>query len=112
MYKNIPVEQFVQEIKDGLLKNEMIVDVREWFEWNECHLSDAVLKPMQTIPHEMNQFSSEQEIYIVCAHGVRSEHVAHFLATNGFTNIINVQDGMAAIVALVGEDSELLKKGE
>jgi rhodanese-related sulfurtransferase len=60
------------------------------------------LMPMNKIPHKLHEIPEDRDIYVVCAHGVRSQMVCEFLRENGVERAINVNGGMAAIGMLRG----------
>ena len=95
-------QKFLEHVDRGQLQNSIIVDVREPYEWEYYHMEEAVLIPMQQIPHRLNELPEDKDVYLVCAHGVRSYRVAEFLQENGFDRVINVEGGMAAIGMLRG----------
>jgi rhodanese-related sulfurtransferase len=80
----------------------IIIDVREPHEWDYYHLEDSVLIPMNSIPSRIHEMQEEQDIYIICAHGVRSQMVCEYLRKNGYDRVINVDGGMAAVSDLYG----------
>lgn len=79
-----------------------IVDVREQFEWDYYHLDEATLIPMNSIPSHLGDIPDDRDVYIVCAHGVRSQTVCRYLEQNGRNNAVNVIGGMAAVGAARG----------
>ncbi|MFC5448046.1 rhodanese-like domain-containing protein [Paenibacillus aestuarii] len=99
---SIQPNQFLKALEQEQLKDSMILDVREPYEWEYYHLDEATLIPMQQVPLRMGELPENKDIYIVCAHGVRSYRVAEYLLDNGFDRIINVEGGMAAIGMLRG----------
>lgn len=76
-----------------------IIDIREDFEVQMGMLEDALHIPMNTIPEHLNELDSDKTYYIVCAHGVRSEHVTQYLSEQNY-KVVNVQGGMAEIAGL------------
>ncbi len=99
----ISPEQFLQWMEGRSTNNEaIIIDVREDFEWDYYHLDDTELMPMQTVPARMHELPTQGAIFVICAHGVRSAAVCHYLTRQGLTNCINVIGGMAAVAALKG----------
>ncbi|MBY0573886.1 MAG: sulfurtransferase [Undibacterium sp.] len=78
----------------------LLLDVREPWEYETCHIQDARLMPMQSVPlrwEELEQeFGLDAMIVCVCHHGGRSKQVAHFLERNGFTQCINLTGGVHA----------------
>jgi rhodanese-related sulfurtransferase len=99
---SIQPHKFLEALEQNLLKDSIIVDVREPYEWEYYHLEEATLIPMQQIPLRLGEMEEEKDIYLVCAHGVRSYRVAAYLQENGFDRVINVEGGMAAIGMLRG----------
>ena len=74
----------------------VLLDVREGWEISICALSDAVHIPMGQVPARIEELNPEQEMVVVCHHGVRSLHVAHFLASRGFSKLYNLHGGVDA----------------
>ncbi|CAH1197298.1 Thiosulfate sulfurtransferase GlpE [Paenibacillus allorhizoplanae] len=95
--KSIYPQIFLQAVDQKTLGNSVIIDVREPHEWDYYHMEEAKLIPMQQIPLRMGELPEDEDIYIVCAHGMRSLRVAEYLKENGFERVINVDGGMAAI---------------
>ncbi|PZE21976.1 rhodanese-like domain-containing protein [Paenibacillus xerothermodurans] len=98
----ISPEDFVEKLNNNELEHSAIIDVREPVEWDYYHLNEAQLIPMQSIPTRLEELPKDRDLYIVCAHGVRSTHVCYFLREQGFNNVINVNGGMAAVAMLLG----------
>ncbi len=74
----------------------LLLDVRELWEFDRCHIAGAMLVPMGTIPTQLNTLDPDRETVVICHHGVRSYHVAKFLEHNGFNNVINLSGGVDA----------------
>lgn len=74
----------------------LLLDVREHWEFERCHIDGAELLPMSGILGRYGQLDPAQETVVICHHGVRSFHVARFLEHNGFTNVINLTGGVDA----------------
>lgn len=100
--KRIYPQIFLQAVEGKTLGNSVIIDVREQHEWDYYHMEEAKLIPMQQIPLRMGELPEDEDIYIVCAHGMRSMRVAEYLQDNGFDRVINVDGGMAAIAMFRG----------
>ena len=76
--------------------NPVLLDVREAWEYEICNIMGSQLIPMQTIPSQLNILDPEQEIVVICHHGVRSRMVGNFLEQEEFKNIINLSGGVNA----------------
>lgn len=74
----------------------LLLDVREPWEYETCHIAGSQLIPMQTIPARLNELEEDQQVVCICHHGARSMSVAAFLERNHFTNVINLTGGMHA----------------
>jgi len=93
-------EMTVQEVNRYLKNNStppLLLDVRESWEYNICHLPNVRLIPVRNVASALADLDREQEIIVICHHGVRSRLIANFLEQQqGFKNVINMQGGMAA----------------
>lgn len=87
-----------QELKRRLEveKPPIVLDVREPWEYAVCRLPGARHIPMREIPGRLNELSPDDEIVLVCHHGVRSLQVANFLARQGFDRLYNLAGGVDA----------------
>lgn len=75
----------------------LLLDVREPWEYETCRIEGSQLIPMRQIPQAADQLDPDQEVVVICHHGVRSYQVCRFLeAQLGFTNVINLAGGVAA----------------
>ncbi|MEA3278110.1 MAG: rhodanese-like domain-containing protein [Pseudomonadota bacterium] len=72
-----------------------LLDVRESWEFDICRIDGARLIPMRQIPGACDQLDREQEIVVICHHGIRSQQVALYLEHKGFSQVINLQGGVA-----------------
>lgn len=71
-----------------------LLDVREPWEFEKCHLSGSMLVPMRQIPGVLNDLDPDQETVVICHHGIRSRAVATYLANNDFSQVINLSGGI------------------
>ena len=74
----------------------LLLDVREAWEMQRCALDGALHIPMGQIQARLDELDPEQEIVVVCHHGIRSNSVANYLARNGFTRLYNLAGGINA----------------
>lgn len=90
-----------QMMQDGKL---VLVDIRRPSEWRDTGVAEGALEVTMHDPKGPNGFLANlvahfgedrgQPIGLICAAGVRSTFMQRFLTTNGFTNIVNVREGM------------------
>ncbi len=74
----------------------VLIDVREPWEWEVCHLPGAILIPMGELPARLQELNKAAETVVICHHGVRSYHAARYLETVGFGDVVNLSGGVAA----------------
>jgi rhodanese-related sulfurtransferase len=74
----------------------VLLDVREEWEWNTCRLPGALLIPLRELPTRLAELDKSVETVVICHHGVRSFHAAHYLKSLGFDDVINLAGGVAA----------------
>ncbi|RKQ34022.1 hypothetical protein D8M06_09385 [Oceanobacillus halophilus] len=77
------------EERDGL-----VLDVREEAEFAFGHMEGAKSIPMGELESRMDELDKNQEIFVICRTGKRSDMAAQLLAKNGFTKVYNVLPGM------------------
>lgn len=73
-----------------------VIDVREPWEWALGRIAGSVHIPMREIPARLGELDPDRPVVCVCHHGVRSMHVANFLAHQGFASVINLAGGIDA----------------
>lgn len=74
----------------------VLLDVREPWEWEVCHVPGAILIPMRDLPARLAELNKDAETVVICHHGIRSYHAARYLETTGFRNVVNLTGGVAA----------------
>ena len=73
-----------------------IVDVREHFEWDICHIEGALNIPMNLIVESIDKISEDITTVVMCHRGIRSMTVIHYLESKGCKNLINLEGGIHA----------------
>ena len=70
--------------------------MREYFEWDICHIEGAQNIPMNLIDECIDEVSKDLTTVVICHHGVRSMNVIHYLEVKGFDKLINLEGGIHA----------------
>lgn len=83
------------EMKLNSSENIVVLDVREAAEYAFNHIPDAISIPLGELEQRLGELEKEEEIYVVCRTGSRSDLAAQKLAEKGFTKVINVIPGMS-----------------
>lgn len=86
-----------EDLDVKIKSNEGIVllDVRESAEYAFNHIPSAISIPLGELKEKMDQLNKDDEIYVICRTGNRSDLAAQKLSEQGFTNVINVVPGMS-----------------
>jgi rhodanese-related sulfurtransferase len=109
--QHISAEEFAKKYKAGEWGEPEIqlVDVREPEEWAVYHLERSRLIPLSELPERIGELDPSRKTAVMCAHGIRSLHAAWFLLQNGFSDVVNVNGGLAEVSLYL--DEEDLKSG-
>ncbi|MEC4723009.1 rhodanese-like domain-containing protein [Noviherbaspirillum sp. CPCC 100848] len=83
-------------LADPARDKPVLLDVREPWEFQTCHIEGSVPIPMNSIPARLQELDEETPIVCICHHGARSMSVAAFLERNGFPQVINLTGGVHA----------------
>ncbi|MBM7660187.1 rhodanese-related sulfurtransferase/TusA-related sulfurtransferase [Bacillus mesophilus] len=87
-----------EELEKKLEANENIVilDVREAAEYAFNHIPNAISIPLGELDDRLDGLNKEEQIFVVCRTGNRSDFAAQKLAEKGFNHVVNVVPGMSA----------------
>jgi sulfur-carrier protein adenylyltransferase/sulfurtransferase len=72
----------------------VLVDVREPFEYEICHIPGSRLIPLGELPGRLSELDSADEIVLQCKGGTRSARALHVLAEAGFRKLYNLEGGI------------------
>jgi rhodanese-related sulfurtransferase len=70
------------------------IDVREPLEHETASIEKAELLPLSSFNEWIDTLKKEEEIIVMCHHGVRSANVCMFLVRNGFEKVYNLEGGI------------------
>jgi rhodanese-related sulfurtransferase len=94
--QHITAPELAVWISDESRQKPVLLDVREPWEFQTCHITGAVPIPMNSIPERLQELDEDAPIVCICHHGARSASVAAFLERNGFTQVTNLTGGVHA----------------
>jgi rhodanese-related sulfurtransferase len=83
-------------LADAARPQPLLLDVREPWEFETCHIAGAWLVPMNAIAARHAELATDAPIVCICHHGGRSMQVAAFLEQKGFTQVTNLTGGVHA----------------
>ncbi|WP_121614296.1 sulfurtransferase TusA family protein [Mesobacillus foraminis] len=93
--RNHPVVATNEELENKLNDSIIVLDVREEAEYAFSHIPNAINIPMGELDTRLNELNKEDDIFVVCRTGSRSDLAAQKLAQNGFSKVTNVVPGMS-----------------
>jgi rhodanese-related sulfurtransferase len=97
---NEPLEKItsvtVESIQDKM-EELTIVDVRKPGEYDAEHLESALFAPLDYLQENLSKLDKNTNYHIHCAGGYRSVIAISLLKRNGFTHLIDIAGGFAAI---------------
>lgn len=96
MIKQIRAAQLAEWLADESRPPPVLLDVREPWEFELCHLEGAQHIPMPLVPVRYDELNPDQDIVVICHHGARSFQVAMFLENKGFGGVQNLTGGVEA----------------
>jgi rhodanese-related sulfurtransferase len=84
-------------VSDALAKRDSgayILDVRQPDEWNQAHIPNSTLIPLDQLADRMSELPKDQEIVVVCRSGNRSAQRRDILLEAGFTDVTSMAGGL------------------
>jgi rhodanese-related sulfurtransferase len=94
--QHITAPELADWLNDDSRAKPFLLDVRENWEFETCHIAGSTLMPMQTIPARIDDLDEDAAIVCICHHGARSLNVAAFLEHHGFSKVSNLTGGIHA----------------
>jgi rhodanese-related sulfurtransferase len=83
--------------QEWVKKGALLVDVREKDEVAELayDVPNIINIPLSEFEERFNEIPKDRDVVIVCKGGGRSLRAAGFLVNHGYTNVVNMQHGIA-----------------
>ncbi|AZV43338.1 hypothetical protein BAOM_2729 [Peribacillus asahii] len=85
-----------EEVIERATNGGIILDVREEAEYAFGHIEGSKSIPMGELEDRLDELDKDQEIYVICRTGTRSDLAAQKLTEKGFTKVYNVLPGMGS----------------
>ena len=83
--RNLSAPQLAAYLKTA---QPLLVDVREPWEFDLCHIEGSINIPMGQITQSLDQIDAADETVVICHHGIRSQQAVE--------NLINLDGGVDA----------------
>ncbi|MEC7832671.1 MAG: rhodanese-like domain-containing protein [Pseudomonadota bacterium] len=84
----------IEEIINDKAQDTLILDVREHWEYDICHIDNSLHIPMGQLIERLDEVEKDKILIVVCHHGIRSRVVGQYLSSNGFNNVLNLNGGL------------------
>jgi rhodanese-related sulfurtransferase len=88
----ISAAQAFQNYQEGAF----FLDVRSQTEWDQAHIANSTLIPLDELPGRLDELPSDHDIVVVCLTGHRSEEGMNILQQAGFARAACMTGGLAA----------------
>ncbi|MDE5413417.1 sulfurtransferase TusA family protein [Alkalihalobacterium chitinilyticum] len=85
-------DELISKIQDHLIT---VLDVREELEFEFKHIPGSVSIPLGELKLRLDELAREEDIYVICRTGNRSDFACHLLEKNGFKKVWNVIPGIS-----------------
>jgi rhodanese-related sulfurtransferase len=92
---NYPLAISPSEVAAKQTAGAFILDVRTQSEWDQGHISGAILIPLNTLPSRLNELPRDREIIVVCHSGARAAQGRDFLRSAGYARVTILSGGLA-----------------
>lgn len=102
--RQISPRQLAAWLADPGRERPLLLDVREAWEFEICHLDGSLHMPMHVVPARLNELPRDREVVVICHHGGRSMQVVMFLERAGFAAAQNLMGGVEGWAAEVDPD--------
>ena len=89
----LPLEITVQEAFSYREEGAFVLDVRTQEEWNDGHVPDATLIPLDELESRLAEVPRDEAIVVICRSGNRSAVARDILLGNGFQSVTSVAGG-------------------
>jgi rhodanese-related sulfurtransferase len=90
-----------------LQSSPLLLDVREPWEFEICHIDGSTNIPMGQIPQRLRELPDDGEMVVICHHGIRSQQVIRFLQPQTGLRLINLDGSVDAWARSVDRDMPL-----
>jgi adenylyltransferase/sulfurtransferase len=96
--ESAPMELTVFELRDAIQAGKplVLVDVRQPWEYELCHIPGSRLIPLDELPDRLGEIGGAAEVVTICHTGRRSLQAAQFLVASGVARARSLKGGVDA----------------
>ncbi|NJD26112.1 MAG: sulfurtransferase [Betaproteobacteria bacterium] len=92
--QQISARQLANWLSDRERPKPILVDVREPWEFDLCHIPGSLPMPMNAVPARHPELPQDCDVVVICHHGGRSMQVAMYLQRAGYSRLYNLASGV------------------
>ena len=92
LYQTILPSELAERLQTGEKIN--LIDVREPLEHEIASIQGAKLLPLSQFNEWIDDLKPDEEIIVMCHHGIRSQSAAEYFLRHGFRQLYNLQGGI------------------
>ncbi|MBK9615003.1 MAG: sulfurtransferase [Uliginosibacterium sp.] len=93
---SLSARELADWLADPARPQPLLLDVREGWEFEHCHLPGACHVPMGEVPARLAEIAAAPAVVCICHHGMRSMQVAAYLARQSEGQVFNLRGGVDA----------------
>lgn len=94
--QTLPTEITATQAYEKYQAGAFFLDVRTQEEWNQGHIENSTLIPLDELPQRLHEIPRDQDVVVVCRSGSRSKEGAAILRQAGFTRVTCMTGGLLA----------------
>ena len=91
-FEELTVHDLNEKIKNK--ESVTIIDVRESFEYDICHLNNSKLIPLSQFEDDIDTLDKNENYVVLCKVGGRSARAVQMMLDLGFSNVKNLKGGI------------------
>ena len=91
----LPLDISVDQAADLREDGAFVLDVRTKEEWDEFHIPDSTLIPLDQLLNRLGEVPTDQQIIVVCRTGNRSQAGRDMLINAGIVNVASMTGGVS-----------------
>ena len=99
--RRMTAPQLAAHLQDA---SPLLLDVREPWEFDICHIDGSLNMPMAQVPLRLDELQEADEIVVICHHGIRSQQIIWFMQQEFEQPLINLDGGVDAWAREVDPD--------
>lgn len=99
--QSLTPQELAEWLADTSRLAPLLLDVREPWEFELCHLPGSRHLPLRLLPERLNELPPAGDVVVICHHGVRSSQAGIFLERSGLGPIHNLSGGVDGWAAAI-----------